>query len=253
MSRATLTQMTGYWVLESKLIRSALGPQLCTAVVTPVFFLFAFTVGFGNAEQAGVEDYAEFLATGVIGMTVIHSTAYLLMFRFWVRLEIQENIDAVLVTPVTPARLVLYQVLWSAGIGTVFSCFPLVILAVLQGGFDVRYLPVVVLIALGALTYSALGLLVAISVKNIDSINYLSTLVFGPMFLLGGVFFPVENLPGVLVTASAGNPVHQLLTGSRGALVGDWGAWLTSTAFLAVAAVAATALTAGVMTRKRRK
>lgn len=253
MNRATFIQLGGYWALESKLIRSALGPQLCTAIVQPIFFLFAFTVGFDGAGRAGVENYPEFLAVGVIGMTVIHSTAYLLMFRFWVRMVVQKNIDAILVTPVTPTKLVLFQILWSASIGIILSCFPLIILAVLQGGVDMRYALVVVLILLGAITYSALGLLVAISVKNIDSINYVSTLVFSPMFLLGGVFFPADNLPGVLVTLNLANPVYQLLTGARAALASDYGTWLTSATFLAITSIIVTTITAWVMALKQRR
>jgi lipooligosaccharide transport system permease protein len=48
-------------------------------------------------------------------------------------------------------------------------------------------------VIMGGITFSALSMIVTARVKGIDSLNYYITLVLTPLYLLSGIFFPLEG------------------------------------------------------------
>ena len=60
------------------------------------------------------------------------------------------------------------------------------------------------LIVLGNIVFLSLGLFVSGLAKTVESVPVLANLIAFPMLLLGGIFFPTDNLPDWLRRWSAG-------------------------------------------------
>jgi len=71
----------------------------------------------------------------------------------------------------------------------------------------------VILVAsmLVALFFSFLGLFVGIWAKEFDNQAFIQTFVIMPLTFLGGVFYPVGSLPGVIGTAAKFDPIVHMI------------------------------------------
>ncbi len=87
--------------------------------------------------------------------------------------------------------------------------------------------------------------------KTIEHINYPLHLVGVPMYLFGGLFFPVEVMPAWAQGVARCNPMYYLANALRDALSGDLGprVWLTALGLLA-AGVPMLALAVRLMRRR---
>src|SRR6185436_19411155 len=72
--------------------------------------------------------------------------------------------------------------------------------AALAFGVPVRgsLVQLAIICSLGALAFSAVGLLIAARPKTIEGANGLMNLAMLPMWILSGVFFSSENFPGAV-------------------------------------------------------
>ena len=76
---------------------------------------------------------------------------------------------------------------------------------------------------IGVLTgfgFAGLGLFIAGSVESINNFDYVTSAVITPLFLVSGVFFPIEQLPDWARVISQANPLFQCVTLVRHAVLG---------------------------------
>jgi ABC-2 type transport system permease protein len=88
------------------------------------------------------------------------------------------------------------------------------VVAVPAFGVDLypRLLPAAVLAALlGAATLAALGLLVSTFVRRADAAPAIANLTLFPLLFLSGVFFPLTNAPGWVVTLAHVFPLSHIV------------------------------------------
>lgn len=106
------------------------------------------------------------------------------------------------------------------------------ILTILIGyyGFDVSirgsFLLVVLLVVLGTLTFMSIGFIIASLAKSPESAGPIAGFISFPLMFLGGVFFPVNNMPEYLQPIIKTIPITHLSTAMRdimniGATFGD--------------------------------
>ena len=185
---------------DAHVFRNAWRASLLVTVVTPVLFLGAMGLGLGGLVRggrpaiAGVH-YIDFLAPGLLATTAMQTAAMDTTYPIMVRLEWNRLYEAMLNTPLRVRDLLTGELLWVAlrllGICVVFlavaACFgtvhtPAALLAV----------PVAVLtgMAFGApiLAFSA-------TQRNDTGFNAINRFIVIPLFLLGGSFFPITQLP----------------------------------------------------------
>ncbi|WP_035857618.1 ABC transporter permease [Cryptosporangium arvum] len=180
-----------------------------SAVVEPTIYLLAFGFGFGSLVSvvAGYR-YLDFLGTGVVGTSVLFTSAFAGMFQTFVRRTFQHTYDAMLAAPVDVHELVTGEALWIATRAGVYGCAPLGV-AVL---FGLRPSPAVVLVPLvgfvTGLGFSLFGMWMSALVPNIDSFNYIISGVLTPLFLVAGTFFPLDTLPSWAHTVAQLNPLY---------------------------------------------
>ena len=76
------------------------------------------------------------------------------------------------------------------------------------------------MVILGALTFIAIGYMVAAFSKNQESASGISSLINFPMMFLSGLFFPVEFVPQFLQPVIAAIPLTYLVDAIRQIMIG---------------------------------
>ena len=122
------------WAMTKRSLRHTTRSMdtIITVVLTPIALMLLFVYVFGGAlgEQTGSIEYVDFIAPGVIVMTVISGIAYAA-----VRLstDLQKGIIGRFRTmPVTPSSVLSGQAL-SSTLSSLFSCFLVLVVAFLVG------------------------------------------------------------------------------------------------------------------------
>jgi ABC-2 type transport system permease protein len=78
----------------------------------------------------------------------------------------------------------------------------------------------VVFVSLGAVTFLALGYVIASFAKTEDAANGMTSIVQFPMMFLSGTFFPIESMPAPLQTIARAIPLTYLADALRQVMVG---------------------------------
>jgi ABC-2 type transport system permease protein len=180
--------------------------RIVSSLVQPVLFLFVLGTGLSSLLSTGDVDFRTFLFPGVLAMSVLFTAAFAGISIVWDR-EFG-FLREMLVAPVGTTAILTGKCLGGATVATLQS---LVILA-LAGLVDVPYDPVmmlelVCLLFLMAFMITALGLVLAARVKQIQSAMPLVQLTITPLMFLSGALFPLSNLPTWLKVVTTLNPM----------------------------------------------
>jgi ABC-2 type transport system permease protein len=88
-------------------------------------------------------------------------------------------------------------------------------------GWKIEY-PLRFLLALTAASFffASLGLICGLLLDNFEKMNFVLSIVITPMAYLGGVFFEITRLPGLLPAIRFFNPIYPLVNVTRYAYLG---------------------------------
>jgi lipooligosaccharide transport system permease protein len=191
-------------------------------LLEPFQYLVAFGLGLGTA--VGVlhfrglpVPYMSFIAPGTIAIAIMFWAFFETTYSSFVRMYYQKTFDAMLATPLTIEDVISGELLWGATKSVVAAGIMLVVLSCF--GF-VHYpggLWVMPLAAVGGLLFASLGMIATALVPTIEVFNLPIFLVIFPMFVFGGTFFPVENLPAWARWISMALPLTHISRLVRGA------------------------------------
>jgi lipooligosaccharide transport system permease protein len=110
---------------------------------------------------------------------------------------------------------------------------------------------VLALVPLVGLTFGALALAVTAMARSYDFFMYYFTLIITPMSLLCGVFFPVEQLPGLFQAIAAFLPLTHAVAIARPLLFGQIPADTTLHVLVLLGYAAAGFYVAAILFRRR--
>jgi ABC-2 type transport system permease protein len=112
----------------------------------------------------------------------------------------------ILVAPVSRMSIVVGKILARLLLSLLLAILMIGTLALFTG-FALPHVGIAAY-ALAAITFGfvALGLLLAIALGRLESFRTIATFVTVPLYLLSGIFFPVESLPGPLYVLALANP-----------------------------------------------
>lgn len=210
LAENSLSGIYRVWLRYFAVFRKSIIYGLTTTISEPLLFLLAFGFGLGQMvesfEYRGVEmTYREFVFAGMVAQAVLLQGYFEGAYGSFIRMYYQRIFQAIAVTPITLSEVLWAELLWDST-RACFSAFVILMIGTLMGAFEpwawLKALPVV---AIGAMTFSAFGVFCAGKSRTIEELNYPQYLFVFPMFLFCGIFFPIENLPGVL------QPVVQFL------------------------------------------
>ena len=157
----------------------------------------AWTVREETVTSAGSR-YVDWLIPGLLGMTIMSTGLWGIGFTI-VQARGRRLLKRLTATPMRRGDYLLAHAL-ARLLFLLFEGGVLLVFGRLLFGVPVRgsLLLVIVLATLGALSFSALGLLVASRARTIEAVSGMLNLVMLPMWILSGVFFASSNFPAAL-------------------------------------------------------
>jgi ABC-2 type transport system permease protein len=208
------------WLRELKrYVRSR--AQIVASLGQPLLYLLALGFGLGPVfQKAGNGSYIQFVAPGVIGMTVLFSAVFSGIGLLWDRQF--GFLKETLVAPVPRIRIMIGKALGGATVAMLQGS--LVAIVCLLVGFrpgSVAAIPMAILfMALIATVFASLGIAIGSKLENMQGFQLIMNFLVMPTFFLSGALFPLTNLPKALAAATSVDPLSYGIDGLRGALIG---------------------------------
>lgn len=187
----------------------------------PLLFLLALGFGFGPIfQQSGRGSYLQFLAPGVIAMTVLFTAVFSGIGLVWDRQF--GFLKETLVAPVPRLQMMMGRTFGGA---TVAMIQGLIVVAIcLLAGFrpaSLAGLPLGLLfMALMAVLFTALGTAIGSVLVDMQAFQIVINFLVMPMFFLSGALFPLTNAPKPLGLIASLDPLSYSVDGLRLALIG---------------------------------
>lgn len=194
-----LRQIKRYW--RSK-------PRIIGSLGQPLLFLVALGFGFGPIYQrAGGGDYIQFLAPGVIAMSILFTSMFNGIEVIWDRQF--GFLKETLVAPISRVKIMFGRTLGGATVATVQGI--IVFLMSMIVGFrpaNWMHLPLAFLFMfLIAMLFTSLGTAIASKLEDMHGFQLIMNFLIMPIFFLSGALFPLEGLPKVIDTITIFNPL----------------------------------------------
>ncbi len=230
-----LRELKRYWRAKARVISS---------VAQSIFFLVIFGLGLGDFIGGfGGVDYLSYMAPGVIGMGLLFGSVFSGVSVIFDRQF--GFMKEMLVAPVSRTSIILGKILGGATTATIQGII-LMTIAGIMGAFTISLtfvagafaaIGVMLLITSG---FVGLGVAIGSTLNDFHAFQLLSTFVMWPMFMLSGVFFPIDGRPLPLQVAMLCDPMFYgvellrwCLLGAGTDLLGPLG-WLISLAVVAI-------------------
>ena len=221
------------WLREVKrYLRSK--AQVIVSLGQPTLYLLALGFGFGPIfAKAGAGSYLQFIAPGVIGMTVLFSSIFSGMAMLWDRQF--GFLKETLVAPVSRLQIILGRTLGGATVAMLQGLLMLVVCLI--AGFRPTFahaagtasshnwlsVPSALLfVVMIAIVFAALGAAIGSTIKDMQGFQMLMNFLVMPLFFLSGALYPLKNLPSVLSWFTHADPLTYGIDGLRGVLIGNW-------------------------------
>src|SRR5262245_31130993 len=208
------------WLRELKrYVRSR--AQIVASLGQPLLYLFVLGFGLGPVfQQAGRGSYLQFVAPGVIGMSVLFSSIFSGIGLLWDRQF--GFLKETLVAPVPRLHIMIGKTLGGATVAVVQGTMVLVICLI--AGFrpaSIFAMPLAFLfMVLICIVFSALGTAIGSTLQNMQGFQLIMNFLVMPIFFLSGALFPLHDLPTGLAVATRLDPLTYGIDGLRGALIG---------------------------------
>src|ERR687889_2259705 len=188
---------------------------LIPPLLTSLLYLVVFGVALGTRirEVDGVP-YLEYILPGIALMSLITGSH---MNSAWSVFDAKREryIDEVLISPMSDLQITLAYSLGGTLRGLVMGAGVFIVGVPFVGVQIKRPLMLVVIGLLASFAFSSLGTMVGAVATRIDHISFLTNVVIQPLAFLGGVFYSVEMLPGLLRVATLFDPIFHMVNAAR--------------------------------------
>lgn len=207
------------WLRELKRF-SRSKSRIIGSLMQPLLFLVAFGYGFGSLfSAAGQGSYMQFLAPGIIGMSIIFTSIFNGMQVIWDRQF--GFLKETLVAPVPRIAIMFGRTLGGATVAALQGCIVLAMTLVV--GFHpvswVLVLPAIIIMLFIGTLFAALGMMVASLMRDMQGFQLVMNFLVMPLFFLSGALFPLTSVPTVLKWVAAADPLSYGIDALRALLI----------------------------------
>ena len=207
------------WLRELKrYIRSK--SRIIGSLGQPLLFLLALGYGLGSVfAAAGQGNYFNFLAPGIIGMSIIFTAIFSGIQLIWDRQF--GFLKETLVAPVSRLNIMIGRTLGGATVATIQGIVVFILAMIFGFRPDNWFLvPVaIVFMLLVALLFSALGTGIASVLDDMQGFQLIMNFLVMPLFFLSGALFPLAGLPPILAGLTVIDPLSYGIDSFRALLV----------------------------------
>jgi ABC-2 type transport system permease protein len=213
--------------------------QIVASLGQPLLYLLVLGFGLGPVfQQAGKGSYIQFVAPGVVGMSILFTSIFSGIGLLWDRQF--GFLKETLVAPVPRTNVMIGRTLGGATVATIQGM--LILTVCLIAGFRPAHWTTVPLaflfMILTAIVFAGLGTAIGSFLENMQGFQLIMNFLVMPIFFLSGALFPLTNLPKLLSAATRLDPLSYGIDGLRGALIGlsHYG-FMTNVSVLSVVAI----------------
>ncbi len=207
------------WLRELKrYVRSR--TQIIASLGQPILYLLA--LGFGLSpvfQKAGNGSYFQFVAPGIVSMTILFSSIFSGIAMLWDRQF--GFLKETLVAPVPRIQIMIGRTVGGATVAVIQGM--LVFIVCLIAGFRphhwVALLPMVLFMMLIAIVFAALGTAFGSIVQDMQGFQLIMNFMVLPIFFLSSALFPLDNLPKALAVITRIDPLTYGVDAMRGVLI----------------------------------
>ena len=202
-------------------------PSLVGNIAEPLITLVAFGYGLGaligsvNLNGTTVP-YILFLASGSVCTSAMNAASFEALYSAFSRMQIQRTWDGIMNAPVRLDAVVFAEMLWAAFKALFTSVVILAVMLALGISHSPMLLLALPLLGLVGITFSCIALIFNALAKGYDFFTYYFTLFLTPTMFLSGVFFPRDQLPGVMRVISDWLPLTAAVELIRPLFLGQW-------------------------------
>jgi lipooligosaccharide transport system permease protein len=216
------------WGSNWALYRHTWHADAMSSVLQPLLYLLGMGIGVGalvdGSERSttvlGDTSYLAFLAPALIATTAMMTCATEALWPLMAGFKWTNQFQAMTATPLRPVDVVGGFALWVCT-RAVIGCSAVAAVLVLFD--DTRSWGLIPAVAFGVLTGLAFALTVAMwSSTRERELSFTAIMRFGliPLFLFGGAFFPVEQLPDWAQPIAHVTPLYHGVELTRGSVLG---------------------------------
>jgi len=219
-ARAEWVGFTTILIREFNRIVRIWGQTIVPPVVTATLYFVIFGSLIGRrVGQVGGYDYMQFIAPGLIMMTVITNSYGNVVSSFF-GAKFGKHLEEMLVSPLPNwlivAGYVAGGILRGLLVGSVVT-----VVAFLFTGFAILHLfAVLSAVLLTSIVFALGGFINALFAKNFDQISWFPTFILAPLTYLGGVFYSIKMLPPWALLVSHANPILYMVSAFRYGFLG---------------------------------
>ncbi len=210
------------WLRELKrYVRSRV--QIIVSLGQPALYLLALGYGFSPVfKKAGAGNYLQFMAPGIVAMTVLFSSVFSGIAMLWDRQF--GFLKETLVAPVSRLQIMIGRTLGGATVAMIQGA--LIVVVCLCAGFrpkDWFAIPAsYVFVAMIAIVFAAFGTCIGSVITEMQGFQLVMNFLVMPIFFLSGALYPLRNLPLALTWITHADPLSYGVDGLRGVLIGSW-------------------------------
>jgi ABC-2 type transport system permease protein len=191
-------------------------PPAITA--TLYFIIFGSLIG-GRIGDMGGYSYIQYIAPGLIMMTVITNSYGNVVSSFF-GAKFGKHIEELLVSPLPNWLIVIGYMSGGMMRGLVVGAV-VTIITLLFTHLEIHNIGVVIsAVVLSSIVFSLAGMINAVFAKNFDQISFIPTFVLTPLTYLGGVFYTIKLLPQWAQHISHANPILYMVNAFRFGFLG---------------------------------
>lgn len=195
--------------------------RIVGSLAQPLLFLFALGYGFGSVfQQAGQGNYLDFLAPGIIGMSIIFTAIFAGMEVIWDRQF--GFLKETLVAPMSRLDIMIGRTLGGATVATMQGVVVMFI-SLIFGFHPVSWayvFPAMLVMFLIALLFTSLGTMIASILDDMQGFQLIMNFLVMPLFFLSGALFPLQGLPTTLSIIARLDPLSYGIDALRSLLIG---------------------------------
>lgn len=190
--------------------------QIIASLGQPLLYLLALGFGLGPIfKRAGAGSYLQFIAPGVIGMSVLFSSIFSGLGLLWDRQF--GFLKETLVAPVSRIQIMIGRTLGGATVACIQGLLVMAICFI--AGFRPAHWTAIPLaigfMVLIALLFAALGMAIGSGLEDMQGFQLIMNFLVLPIYFLSGALFPLTNQGKIMGTITRIDPLSYGIDGMR--------------------------------------
>lgn len=189
-------------------------------LITVLFYFVIFGVAIGSRiNEVGGVPYLVFIMPGLFVQLLINGSysnpsGSLFMTRQW------GSIEDILLAPISYMQFLLSFILagmlrgFFLGIGTIIIASFFTGISIHNWGVLLAYCLLV------SFLFACIGIIIGLWASNHEQLNIFINFLVTPLTFLGGVFYTLDMVPGILASITVYNPLFYMVNGVRYGMIG---------------------------------